>query len=94
MTENIRMLAAIMFTDMVGFTALMQENEEKAKTTVICTDETEEEINDHQGRIPYYGDGALQFSGRDFAVNCAVKVQQFLQRNLKFPSESGCILEI
>ncbi|AFH49503.1 Hypothetical protein IALB_1796 [Ignavibacterium album JCM 16511] len=29
--NGIRMLASVMFTDMVGFTSMMQEDEERAK---------------------------------------------------------------
>jgi class 3 adenylate cyclase len=58
MPERKRLLAAIMFTDMVGFTAMMQENEEKAKQfrdrhrSIL-----EEKISNHGGDLlQYYGD--------------------------------------
>ena len=59
--KEIRMLAAIMFTDMVGYTALMQENERQAK---ILRDKhravLERLILEHRGQIlQYYGDGTL-----------------------------------
>ena len=57
-----RQLAAIMFTDMVGYTALMQENEQQAKENrdrhraVL-----QESVREHQGKIlQYYGDGTLE----------------------------------
>jgi len=59
--KGVRRLAAIMFTDMVGYTALMQEDEQKAKEkrdrhrAVL-----QESVKDHQGKIlQYYGDGTL-----------------------------------
>ncbi len=59
-----RTLAAIMFTDMVGYTALMQENEQKAKENrdrhrkVLRESHTK-----HKGKIlQYYGDGTLSIS--------------------------------
>ena len=56
-----RQLAAIMFTDIEGYTSLMQQNEEKAiqardKHRWIFNSITEI----HKGRIlQYYGDGTL-----------------------------------
>jgi TolB-like protein/class 3 adenylate cyclase/Tfp pilus assembly protein PilF len=92
MTDNIRLLAAIMFADMVGFTALMQENEDKAKKN---RDKyralLEEQINSYQGRIlQYYGDGALIIFGSAIsAVNCAVQLQQTLHEEYKIPVRIG-----
>jgi class 3 adenylate cyclase len=61
MTDNIRLLAAIMFADMVGFTALMQEDESKAKLKRdLYRKKLDKEISAHQGKIlQYYGDGTL-----------------------------------
>lgn len=78
MPERKRLLAAIMFTDMVGFTAMMQENEEKAKQlrdrhrSIL-----EEKINNHGGDLlQYYGDGTLSiFNSGIEAVKCAVNIQ-------------------
>ena len=51
--KEIRMLAAIMFTDMVGYTAMMQEDEKRAK---LLRDKhknvLEKYIPQHQGQIP------------------------------------------
>ena len=57
----VRQLSAVMFADMVGYTALMQEDERKAKAQ---RDRQREVLNDRvtefEGKIlEYYGDGAL-----------------------------------
>lgn len=80
------MLAAIMFTDMVGYTALMQENERKAK---ILRDKhrvvLDRLILEHRGQIlQYYGDGTLSIFGSAIeAAVCGAKIQQELQSNHK-----------
>ena len=88
----IRMLAAIMFTDMVGYTALMQKDEKKAKSlrdrhrSVL-----DEIINKHQGRIlQYYGDGTLVIFGSAIeSVLCAVEIQRELQKEPVIPLRIG-----
>ena len=90
--SQIRMLAAIMFTDMVGYTALMQENEEKAK---FLRDRhrnvLEEIISKHNGRIlQYYGDGTLVIFGSAIeSALCAVEIQQELQKEPVVPLRIG-----
>ncbi|HEY3250246.1 MAG TPA: tetratricopeptide repeat protein [Ignavibacteria bacterium] len=92
MTENIRLLAAIMFADMVGFTALMQEDEGKAKSKRdIYRKKLDKEITTYQGKIlQYYGDGTLAIFGSAIsAINCAVEVQKELQKEPKVPLRIG-----
>jgi adenylate cyclase len=81
--DKIRMLAAIMFTDMVGYTALMQENEQKAKLLRDKhRDILEKTVLEHKGStIQYYGDGALTIFGSAIeAVYCAVEIQRELRK--------------
>lgn len=89
---NIRLLAAIMFTDMVGYTALMQEDEDKAiflreKHRKIL----EKTIPLYQGRIlQYYGDGTLSIFGSAIeAVRCSIDIQNHLQSAPKIPIRVG-----
>ncbi len=90
--KEIRMLAAIMFTDMVGYTALMQENERQAK---ILRDKhravLERLIFDHRGQIlQYYGDGTLSIFGSAIeAAICGAKIQQELQTEPQVPLRIG-----
>ena len=90
--KEIRMLAAIMFTDMVGYTALMQENERQAK---ILRDKhravLESLILEHRGQIlQYYGDGTLSIFGSAIeAAICGAKIQQELQTEPKVPLRIG-----
>lgn len=65
MQKNIRQLAAVMFTDMVGYTALMQEDEDKArKNRERHRKVLKQSIQDHHGLIlQYYGDGTLSVFG-------------------------------
>lgn len=86
------MLAAIMFTDMVGYTAMMQENEKQAK---ILRDKHREVLErlifDHRGQIlQYYGDGTLAIFGSAIeAAVCGSKIQQELQKDPKVPLRIG-----
>ena len=92
MQKNIRQLAAIMFTDMVGYTALMQEDEDKAKSNRDRHRKVlEESIQNHHGLIlQYYGDGTLSVFGSAIeAVECAVEIQTELQKEPKIPLRIG-----
>lgn len=83
MNNEIRMLSAIMFTDMFGYTALMQENEKKAiDSRNRFRKVIEEYISKHQGKIlQYYGDGALIiFTSAIESALCGVEIQQELQK--------------
>lgn len=88
-----RKLAAIMFTDIVGYTALMQEDEAMAyKLRSIHRKIFEEQHQKYQGEIlQYYGDGTLSIfdSGVD-AVLCAMSIQvQLWNGNPKVPLRIG-----
>jgi adenylate cyclase len=92
MQKNIRQLAAIMFTDMVGYTALMQEDENKAKSNRDRHRKVlEESIQKHHGlTLQYYGDGTLSVFGSVIeAVECAVEIQSELQKEPVIPLRIG-----
>jgi len=92
MKESNRLLAAIMFTDMVGYTALMQENEDLAKLYRDRHRKVQQEaVNNHSGKIlQYYGDGTLIiFNSAIEAVACAVEIQRELQKEPEIPLRIG-----
>src|SRR5690606_13777682 len=82
--KGIRMLAAIMFTDIVGYTAMMQEDETRA---VALRDRHRNVLEDlsmmHQGKVlQYFGDGTLTMFGSAIeAVLCAIEIQKELQKS-------------
>ncbi|MGB3007290.1 MAG: tetratricopeptide repeat protein [Chitinophagaceae bacterium] len=87
-----RQLAAIMFSDMSGYTALMQENEQLATIKIRRLKEVlETAVSACHGKIlQYYGDGALSiFNSAIDGVNCAVKIQQALQLEPKVDLRIG-----
>jgi len=76
-----RRLAAIMFTDIVGYTALMEKDEEAAAAIrAQHRDVFESEHKTYHGEIiQYFGDGTLSvFSSGVEAVECAVAIQHNL----------------
>ena len=78
----IRQLTAIMFTDMVGYTALMQEDERQAKLNRDRQREVlEDAVERFGGRIlQFYGDGTLSvFSSAVSAVESAMEIQDALR---------------
>jgi len=87
-----RQLAAILFADMTGYTALMQENETLARTKrKRFKDVLESMIQEHDGKIlQYYGDGSLSiFNSAINSINCAVSIQQQLQTEPKVELRIG-----
>ena len=91
-TQKVRQLAAIMFADMTGYTALMQEDELKAK---ILRDRQrhalETFIPGHNGKIiQYFGDGTLSIFGSAIdAVKSAIDIQKDLQKEPKVSLRIG-----
>ena len=70
---------------MVGYTALMQEDEERAYAVREQQREVlSETVPRHHGEIlQYYGDGALSvFNSAVEAVECAVEIQQEMGKRL------------
>ena len=87
-----RQLAAIMFTDIVGYTAMMQQNEGKAVAVIKHYNATLEKwvIHFNGQVINYYGDGSLCiFSSATDAVNCSLAVQKDLKTEPVVPLRIG-----
>jgi adenylate cyclase len=87
-----RLLAAIMFTDMVGYTALMQDDEQRARASRQRQRRVlEDVIQRHHGTIlQYYGDGTLSmFSSAIEATMAAAEIQHELQREPRVPLRIG-----
>ena len=87
-----RQLVAIMFTDMVGYTALMQKNEELAlqkrarhrQVLKTCHQEYNGTI------IQYFGDGTVSIFPNSYdAVLCAIQIQRQLQEPVEVPLRIG-----
>jgi adenylate cyclase len=87
-----RQLAAVMFADMTGYTALMQEDEQKAK---MLRDRQryilEKLIPYYNGKIiQYFGDGTLSIFGSAIdAVRCGIEIQAELQKDPKVSLRIG-----
>jgi class 3 adenylate cyclase/CheY-like chemotaxis protein len=87
-----RRLAAILFTDIVGYTSMMQQNEMKAvaiiKRHITVLKET---VDAHSGEVLNdYGDSSLCiFSSATEAIQCALEIQQQLQTEPVVPLRIG-----
>ena len=87
-----RQLAAILFADMVGYTALMQENEQQARLKrKRLKDVLEDTIDQFHGKLlQYYGDGSLTiFNSAVDSVRFAINMQQQLQQEPKVDLRMG-----
>jgi TolB-like protein len=90
--SQFRQLAAIMFADIVGYTALMQEDEELAlQLRQKLKSKLEQEVNIHQGRVlAFKGDGALcSFNSAIEGVKAALAVQIDMQTAPPVPLRIG-----
>lgn len=74
-----RRLTAIMFSDITGYTAMMQKNVTKGKRVAqIYRKILSELTSDHEGRIlQHFGDGGLAiFKSSVEALQCAREIQE------------------
>ena len=98
MTQGERRLAAIMFTDMVDYTAMSEKDETLALTLL---EEHRQLLHPvfarHGGReVKTIGDGFLvEFPSALEAVRCALEIQQLMsKRNQSVPSERKILLRV
>ena len=79
MAETARQLAAIMFTDIVGYTALMGKDSDKALNVLKVGKELQKPLVEkyHGKWLKEIGDGSMsQFKSAIDAVNCAIEIQE------------------
>jgi TolB-like protein/class 3 adenylate cyclase/Tfp pilus assembly protein PilF len=87
-----RQLAAIMFTDIVGYTAMMQADEQKAVAVIKHYNITLKKlVSQFNGQVlNYYGDGSLCiFHSATDAANCSLAVQKELKNKPVVPLRIG-----
>jgi TolB-like protein/Flp pilus assembly protein TadD len=87
-----RQLAAILFADMVGYTSLVQENEQLARVKRRRLKEVlESNIGEFNGKtLQNYGDGSLSIFNSAFdCVRCAIQIQQQLQQEPRVDLRMG-----
>ena len=92
MQHQHRHLAAILFTDIVGYTAMMQQDEQNAVTiTKRYASVLKQLVPSHGGEILNdYGDGCLcSFPSATEAVRCAIQIQKQLRDAPKVPLRIG-----
>lgn len=80
-----RRLAAIMFTDIVGYTALMGQDEHNALEVVRKNIKIQKPlVEKHHGKwLKEMGDGSMaQFASALDAVNCAIEIQEVAEAEL------------
>lgn len=85
-------LAAIMFTDIVGYTALMQKDENAAaEVRAHHRQEFDKYQKEYKGEIlQYFGDGTLSvFQSGVEAVECAIAIQKALKKGEPVPLRIG-----
>lgn len=87
-----RLLAAIMFTDIEGYTSVMQYNETEAvMLRKLHRDIFETALKKYNGKIiQYFGDGTLSiFKSSVDAVECAIEMQLAFLKQAKIPVRIG-----
>jgi len=91
-SQKTRRLSAIMFTDIVGYTAMMQSDEQAAaKARAHHRSVFDVAHHKHEGQIlQYYGDGTLSvFQSAVRAVECAIAIQRALREGESVPLRIG-----
>lgn len=87
-----RRLAAIMFTDIVGYSSMMQKNEALAAKLRARHRKVFDQLHEKYGGeiLQYYGDGTLSiFPSTADAVECAVELQRELKKTPQVPIRVG-----
>ena len=90
--QKTRRLAAIMFTDIVGYTALMQKDEKTAADIRAHHRKEFQQYHEkyHGEILQYFGDGTLSvFKSGVEAVECAIAIQNALKKGEPVPLRIG-----